>query len=215
MDIVRALETRELLYLQCLEAGCDRGPRVAERLARLESETLVQHELRERLLQRAKGDRVRLEEYYARNRNRYLEPVRWRLSRVTVPLGPDPAARMRRLESAVADLDAGAVTLEGLAAELDGAVESLGWTSLPTLRVEVGVLRRLLPELEEGSHTPPYRTERGLEIVRCDERLSPAPVALERVESAVVADLVEHEEQALYEALVEELLAARRFRPLD
>lgn len=214
MDLIRSLETRELLYLQCLAEGCDRKPQVTERLAALEREAVVRHELRERLLARVREDRPRLEEYYARNRNRYLEPVRWRLTRATFPFGGDPAARMRRVEAARAALDAGELTLEQLAADLDGAVESLGWKSLALLRSEPPALVALLPELAAGGHTPPYSRGDALEVVRCDERLDPAPVALERVERRVAEDLVEHEGRALYETLVNDLLAERRFRLL-
>lgn len=214
MSLIRSLETRELLYLQCLAQGCDRKPQVTQRLVAFERDAVVRHELRERLLQRVREDRSRLEEYYARNRNRYLEPVRWRLTRAAFPLGSDPADRMRRLESARAALDAGELTLEALAAELDGTVEPLGWKSLALLRSEPPALVQLLPELAAGQHTPPYSRGDALELVRCDERLDPAPVALERVERVVAEDLVENEGQALYQALVDDILAAHGFRPV-
>jgi len=212
MDVIRALATRELLYLQCLEEGCADRPRVAQRLARLERDAVVQHELHERLLMRVLEDRPKLEEYYARNRKRYLEPVRWRLTRGTFPLGTDPAGLMSRLEAARTTLDGGELTLEDLTTELGGSIESLGWKSLALLRSESPTLLKLLPELDPGDHTPPYGWGEALEVVRCDERLDPAPVALERVERAVAEDLVKNEGPALYEALIDDLLGARGFR---
>lgn len=212
MDLIEALWTRELLYLQCLEERCDERPQVSERLETLERETLVEYELHRRLLQRALEDRATLEEYFARNRKRYLEPVRWRLTRATFPLGTQPTVRMRRLEASREALDSGAITLERLADQLSGSVESLGWRRLGDLGADAPALTELLPELGPGEHTPPVSRGDALQIVRCDERLEPAPVALERVERQVAQDLVDNEGRSLYEALQGELLSSRDFR---
>ncbi|MEZ5330548.1 MAG: peptidyl-prolyl cis-trans isomerase [Thermoanaerobaculia bacterium] len=215
MDLIQALSTRELLYMQCRQEGCDERPQVTERVEAAEREALVDQELRRRLLERALADRAALEEYFGRNRKRYLEPVRWRLTRAVIPLGPEPAARMRRLEASREALDSGAITLEQLSERLDGSLESLGWRRLADLSVESPALAELVTELSAGGHSPPVRGENGLEIVRCDERLEPAPVAFERVEAQVARDFVEHEGQELYDALQDELLSSRAFRMVD
>jgi parvulin-like peptidyl-prolyl isomerase len=209
-----ALVTRELLYLQCREEGCDAAPQVAERVAALRERALAQHELERRLREELRASRTEIEEHYQRGQARYSDPVRWRLTRLAVPFGQDPGARMALLEEALPALDAGSRTLEQLASELGGRVEELGWRPLGALQAESPTVAEVVPRLQPGGHTPPFRTRDALVVLRCEERLEPAPLPLVRVEDRVLEDLLAAQGQELYRAFRDRLLAERDFRML-
>jgi hypothetical protein len=215
LDHVRSLKLRELLYLQCCDEGYDQAPEVRRRIAALRDAAIGQHELRQRLVTAALADRDLLESYFARNRGRYREPVRWNLRLATIPLGPKPSDRMARLEAARRALDRGEIRLEELAAELGGKVERLEGRTLAVLGARSPSLEQFVPQLEVGSHSPPYRRADSLEMARCDRRLAPEPLPLERVERRVAEDLLKNQGQEIYREFANRLLEEHQFRLVE
>ncbi len=211
-DAVRAIRTRELLYLQWQEGGGELDAEAGDRLERLRRTALASEYARRRLLEQIAADRQRLETFYERNRLRYSEPLRLLLERAVFPFGTEPNRTMARLEAAGAALDGGEQTLEALARELGGRLEDLGWKSLAELQREAPGLAGRVSDLPAGRHSAPLRRGEAIEIARVVERRGPRPLPLARIESQVEEDLLAAEGQELYAELAQRLRAERGFR---
>ncbi len=154
-------------------------------------------------------DTARIEKHFQRNVGRFSKPVRVSVTRVQFS-PPDPEL-MAKLESAVADLDRGAVDLETLATRYGGKVVHLGERSVAQLRAEDPRVLRFAFALSPGAHSPPYNAAGSLRMFRLDERLEPEPHPLEAVRGRVVEDIFRQESGALYEKFSDDLLETKRF----
>ncbi len=210
-SLIDSLRIRELLYLQCVERGSAERPQVVARLERINGEASVDVYIRERLLAEITERREEMIAFFERNLQRYSEPARLRLTRLIVPLGSDPSARMGELERARQALDGGEITFEDLARQLEGAAEDLGWKRLSELQSDSGAMAILAARLEPGEHSPPYLRGSSAELLRLEDRKEPVALPLARVEDRVAEDLLTHRGQELFAGYSEKVLAEHRF----
>lgn len=207
-SVLDALRWRELLYRYCQEAGLSTGPDVEARLVRLTTEELVRHQLRRRLEAAVMADEARLRRYYEQNRRRFSGPLRLHVERLTVPLGERADAHMARLEAQRNALDSGELTLAAMADELGGRVEDLGPLALPALRSAAPRAASFATSLEVGTHSPPYRTEESVQMIRLRARLAPEVLSFEAAREQVRDDYLLHHGQEVLATLSDEMLTA-------
>jgi len=177
-------------------------PEVAARLERLRQTERLRNSRNRRFMQWLNRDQQRLSAFYERNRRRFMGPLHLSLRRLSVTLD-DPArasATMGRLERAHELLDSGSLTLEALAAELDGAIEDLGWLSASELSVLGAKGAAFAARLADGEASAPYRTGDRLDLLRCTGRREPQVLPYAAVlDSVREAYLAQHGQQAYRE----------------
>jgi len=209
--LVEALKRRELMYRYAIAQGIDKSPETQERLQRTLDRELAGLQLRSRLVARVDRDPKRLEDYFQANRGRFSQPLRVRVQRLSVPLGKNGNETMARLERARGPLDAGRQDFARLAAEVGGTVSEPAWEMPSQLALREKSAAPPAAALKPGRYSPPYRNGDQIEMVRVLERVEPQPLPFEQVRDRVRTDLLVSRRHEEYAALVQELLAARRF----
>ncbi|MEM6455134.1 MAG: peptidyl-prolyl cis-trans isomerase [Acidobacteriota bacterium] len=211
--VLDELRSREILYQHLRDQPSFAPP--TDEIEQVRRRQLVDHYASIKLEAWLDRRPERVQMHYDANTMRFAAPPRLQLTRFAVPFtDADGAARMAQLEAAVPALDAGAQTLENLAASLDGAAAV---ATLPALTPRQLAMRdpgavRFATLLQPGEHSPPYRTGEQLAVLRLDAREEPAPLPLARVRDAVVEDLIAQQSTALFAELADTLLAEADFR---
>ena len=201
----------QLTYHQeiILQHGVDPDALPQEELAhereRVVAELAIERQLRAQLA----ADEDRIVRHHARNRGRFSTPIRLWLTRARFPdVSPALAAE---LESAVAALDGGSLTLEALVAEHGGTIDRLEGRTARQLRAEDPRAMRFAFALAPGQHAPPYSVAGALQVLRVDERREAEPAPLEAVRAAVVEDLYRQQSGTLYTAWRRQVLDEHGF----
>lgn len=205
------LEKRERAYRLAQKQGLDRGAEAEAIVRRSLDRELGALQLQKRLAARIDADPGRLQEYYEANRGRFSTPLRLKVQRLSVPLGGGADQAMARLERARPQLDAGRLDLAALSSELGGTLSEPAW-ELPT-QVAQRERRPVASTvgLQPGRHGAPYRREDRIEMMRVLERVEPAMQPFDRIRERVRTDLLVTHREDEYAALVEEILAGRKF----
>jgi peptidyl-prolyl cis-trans isomerase C len=206
------LRQREVIYRHCAEHGLDRRPEVEARRQRLLDRELAALLLRRKLVQAVEREPAVLEEHYRTNRARFSEPLELRVQKLVIPLAGAANETMARLEGSVGPLDQGRQSLASLAAALGGRVEEQDWaTPSQIARTDpraAGFVMRLRP----GRHSPPYRTEKDIVMVRLVERKEPRPLPFDQARERVRDDYLATHRQERYAALSADLLGRAGFK---
>lgn len=216
LDPTRVLEQperRELLYDDCRTHGRIPASQLDAELETWRQEALLAVHRQRRLLAVAGRDEARLRLFYHSNVGRFSRPPRWHLRRLRLPLGGDALPAMARLEEAAARNGSsqrrpgrGGSGLEALRAELGGEIEDLGLKSLGELHRLEPKLPALVAPLAAGDLSPPYRTERALEIAEALDREEAEPLAFAAIRERVAHAYLEQYTYRVYRELADEIL---------
>ncbi len=205
--LLGSIRQRELLYRQAEAAGFEAPEGYGKVLERLEARALVQVYLQGELASRVRRDEAALRAYHALHQRRFSEPLRLRLTWLTVPLSSRANQNMIRLETARADLDAGKRTLAAEAEALGGQIEAADWQTLDQIRGRAATAAKLAVELDVGAHSAPFRYRDALHVLRVEARREPVLRTFEAAVGPVVADYLEHHGTEVLAAYREGLLA--------
>ena len=182
----------------------------AEELRSERRQLLLESLLNGRLRQRLSEDDI--SQHYERHRGRFTRPVQVGISRLGIDLERVGSARMEQMEAAVADLDAGHVSLEDLAARWGGELETWPALTLATLKARDARAVRFAFALQPGQHAPPYTWGRYVILFRLDDRREAEQLGLEEARAEVIRDLLSIRRQDLYLEFRSEVLTAHAFR---
>ncbi|MEM7482991.1 MAG: peptidylprolyl isomerase, partial [Acidobacteriota bacterium] len=209
-DLLQELRDREILFQHLLareQAGEDLEL-PDEQIAAAQRRQLIQHEAQRRMTERLAADSELLEGFRSENALRFSTPLRFVIERLTVPAEP---AGMARLEAARKALDAGTLTLQDLATELGGEVESTGWVSLGQLAAGDRRAVQFAPLLRPGEHSPPYVAGPVMTLFAVRDRVEPEALPLAAVRQPVIDAYLEQHGRRLFRELTDELLAEAGF----
>ena len=186
---------------------------------RTRDRALIQLYRQRRLQHKLDREPERLRAHYEQQKLRFSSPLKLRVRRLRVALSPQAAGVMARLErvyrdvqSKSADMPDTDTSLETLAAELDGSVETLEEKTLAALVQEAPKLARFVAGLEPGAYTPPFRTEAHLEMGQLLDRTAPVPLPFAVVRERVRQDYLRHYGQTVYAELRAAMLAQANFQ---
>lgn len=211
-QVLRNVWRGELIFQQQQAAGIPLSAEDEQRVAEQSRQLLAFQGRQQKLRQRIEEDPEPVRTFFDDNRMRFTTPLRLRIRRLTLPLGERPSDHMALLERRRQDLDAGTLSLDDLAAELGGEVETLDWQNLPELHVSAPRLAQFAAETAAGRHSPPFRSEESLQIFRVEEREDPSPRPYEEVRDAVRAAYLERHGQRLYRELRDAVLTGAGFQ---
>ncbi|MEM9557087.1 MAG: peptidyl-prolyl cis-trans isomerase [Acidobacteriota bacterium] len=218
-ELARALyngiRRREVLHHRALHSGVELSPEIARRFDR-QAGVFLQQRYSEHLIERALDDRDdALREFHATHRNRFVTLLELRLDALVVPHGDDPSQTMAALERHREALASGATTLDELADELGGRVQTSDWVDINQLGSFRAKAAFFAPTLAVGDISPPYNSGRAIELFRVLERREPEPLEFDDARDRVRRAYRERHGQEIYESLVAERLDAARFQLLD
>lgn len=189
-DFVR----RERVYRHVLaEIGAEQ-PELARRLSVSEDlAILTRYRQRQVELKLDREVEQRLRPYYLDHEKRFSEPLRLQIRRLSVPRDSQSASTvMADLEAAREALDAGTLTLEGLAARLGGSISDLGWVAYADLAARLPEVAPRVTDLDAGRHSPPFSTADALGLLAVVDRTEPVArpfeSAVDDVRRAYLAD---------------------------
>ena len=202
---------RELSYLHLRDEGSPLADRAAAAVAK-ESERLLADQHLGRLVDSAiEADPAALQSFYDTHRQRFAPAVRWTLQRLLVPLSSSAQAHMQVLEGAD-PANATAVSLDSLATQLGGRVESLENRNLASLYEIDEKLGFHVSSLDDGERSPPYRTRNAIELIEVVERTEPIPPPFERVRDEVQASYRTIHGQTVVDTVMQDLLTNAKFQ---
>jgi len=114
---------------------------------------------------------VETEDFYARNKDAFLQRERWRLSEVFVPFGGDEAKALAQITAARLRIDKGEA-FEEVAREISSAPSAAQGGDVGYLqRGQVYPGSDLVEALKPGQTTPPIKTPEGFRMYRCVEQV--------------------------------------------
>lgn len=182
-----------------------------ERVAFLARLALVDQKLEARMKERAGGDQEALRRFYDDNRHTYQSQLRLKLKSLTLPVGPRAPQDLALLEKARAELVAGRIDFEAAADRVSGDVFDLGWVDFPTLMTYEAKLRYYLLDLNGPGFTVPFQINRRLGLFWVEAREEPQVQPFEAVQERLISDFFQRNQQTLFRATVDALLAEARF----
>jgi hypothetical protein len=203
------LYRHEVAFEHCREQGLIADPQVDQRLATWEAGALVAQMRQQRLRERVLADPARLALYFQSNIGQFTPSVQWSLRRLRVPFETPAEARQRMalLERAAEE----SVRLDDLQAQLGGAVEELGWLTLPRMRALHAELPQRIAPLQPGQLASPIRLGGNLEMFELSERREPEPPPLEQVRDEVASAYLRQYASEVYAGYEAERLAEAGF----
>lgn len=206
VDAYEEVVLHELLYRHLMASGESVGDEVADRLAGLENEVIVERRAQELIREMAAADAEAIERFFEANRHLYQTPFLLELRMVSIPVGARPGAQVRGLEAASLRVSSGKETLEEAAERFGGRVADLGPVSIEQLRAMDPKVPRLVLDVGASGATVPFQLNRRLNLIEVVGRQEPREQEFEAVRDRVVDDFVHRHQQEIYAELVEELL---------
>ncbi|MEM6796011.1 MAG: peptidylprolyl isomerase, partial [Acidobacteriota bacterium] len=200
---------REILYQHALADDSFEAP-TAE-LERAETRQLIDYFTSQKLEIWIDAQQEMVQRHYDRNVLRFAAPPRLDVTRLLVPRGEEPMARITELETALEDLDGGTLGLEQLAERLGGRVDALEAKTPAELAAQNPGARRFATLLKVGEHSPPLQVGESLMMLRVDSRQEPVERPLALVRDAVVASLVQQRGAQAFASMRAELLEEAGF----
>ncbi len=209
--LLQSIAQRERLGARAESSDVARDPATLETLELAEANFLFAAMQRRAVLDRIDGEPGKLETFFERERGRFAGPLRLRFERLVVPLSRESGRVMSELERSRPRLLAGELTLAELAASVGGTAEEPAWKTLESLLDEGGATRRQLVALQAGGYSEATSNGREIELFHLLERSAPEMPAFEEVREEVREAYLLANGEKLYEALVDESLAAAGF----
>ncbi len=209
LKILDEVRHREIIYQHLLRRGLPEIPR--QSIEQERRRRLIDHHSRRKMASYLERHPERIQAHYERNVLRFASPLKVHVRHLAVPHRGDAHLVMARLEEARAELDAGRLGLEDLAASLGGRLRDLGLLTAARLQALDPVALRFAFQLEAGEHSPPYQLGRALAMFQVAARQEPVPRPLALVRERVVQDYLAHYSAPVFGELTGELLAAAGF----
>jgi parvulin-like peptidyl-prolyl isomerase len=203
---------RTQAYQYCQQNDLIPKEQLTRSLKQWEEKVLLAMLRSRKLLEIAKSDEQRLENFYNGNIGQFSTPTRWRLKKLSFPLEANANQIMLRLESAAMAQN---VSIEELQRELGGTLEALEPLTLDGLN---GLSRKLAPlvaPLSAGRLSSPYRNRKVLEIVQLLNREEPEPIPFQEIKDRVASIYMRQYTHELYQELVDQQLAQGRLEVAD
>lgn len=198
-QLVESIARRERIFSAAQAEGLDGSPEVEEAVEgamRATELSLRRRLVAERLVD---ADPEALESWFSENSNRYLTPLRLRISRLIMSF--DPATARRTMAALEAFSQTSGVDLEGLekqAERLGGQVHDEGWMTLSELSAIRPVAAELASQLDAGELSAPYRTETTLQMLLVHQRQAPEAQPFTAVRARVRQDYLAAHGSELY-----------------
>jgi len=196
-------------------SGIESETDVAGALANARDNLIFARMQRQVLLEMIDSNQAELEAFFASQRQRFAGPLRLRVVRLAIPLGPGSGKTMSDLEAAIPRLESGEQTFGELASAVGGVLEEAVWKSLEQLRAEGGALRNRMAAIQAGGYSEPISNGRELEVFHVLERSEPSVPVLASVKDEVVEAYLQARGESLYKAWVEAELDSVGFEILD
>ena len=213
--IFNGIRQREVLFHRFHRQGETLRPEVRQRFDDQAKIFLVDRYTEHLLDQELDRREAELRAFHELHRRRFVSPLELRLEALVVPLGDRPAQTMAALETRSAAVAARDLTLEDLARELGGEVQTSDWVDLDRLAMFRAQAAFFAPSLPVGGVSPAYNSGRAIEIFRVLERREPSPLAYEVAREAVRAAYRAQHGQELYQDLVDRRLQDAQLEILE
>jgi peptidyl-prolyl cis-trans isomerase C len=209
--VLQSIAQRERLWTLAQSSGPAGEPATLEALTTAETNLLFTAMQRRALFDAIDSQPDALAAFFERERARFAGPLRFNFERLVVPLAADSGRVMSELERSRGRLEAGELSLAELADHVGGTVEGPTWKTLESLLAEAGRTRRELTALQAGDYSAASSNGREVELFHLLERSAPRLPELEEVRDEVREAYLQAHGEKLYEALVDESLAAVGF----
>lgn len=197
--------TREQAYRSCQTTQSIQGDTSRTRLEQWEKNELTAIQRSRRLTGLAEKGSEALQTYYDNNVGRFSTQPSWTLKLLSIPIGENASEIMGRLEQASASADE---TVENLADELGGNLETLEHFTQERLRLLNSNLPPLIAPLNVGDISAPYRNQNRIEVMQVMERTDSTELPFDKVREQVVAAYLRQYTPELYAQLEDEILSS-------
>ena len=172
---------------------------------------LVEDQIDATLRQAIEGDRERLEAYFEDNRLRYQTPLRYKLTRWSLPFDDAPPQQLHEMVEQQEALSSGSTDLAAAVAEVGGTLEELGWLEFEELRQYLpSKAVQLLVSVGDRGFAPPYQQDDALHLLWLQEQDPPRPLEYDQALTAettpLVDDYLDRFGQEVYAELLEDRL---------
>ena len=209
--LLQSLASLERVFQEASASGLAEEPDIQDALTSAADEVAAQALQHRRLLERLEAEPEPVRAFFREQGRRFAGPLRLRVARLSVPVGPGSGRVMKQLEDAGPGLVSGVETLESLAARVGGVVHDPQWSTLADLQAEGGRLRGRLAAVPVGGFSEPVSNGREIEVFHVRERSEPEVPDFEDVRDAVYAAYLQAHGEEIYASFVEDELARSGF----
>ena len=199
---LRAITQREVLAHRFAEEGFALAPQIEERFGAQAKEFLVQRYTEHLVNAEVMRRESELRDFYALHKNRFVQPMAFRLEAIVVKDPEQPVEVMAALENLVESLEKGDASFEEAAQTVSGTVETSDWVTISALVSHRPRAAYFAPGLQIGEVSPPYSNDNSLELFRVVDRREPVPLAFEQARTRVIEAFIDRHGQKLYEELI-------------
>ena len=213
-ELLRSLARVERLFQLAQSSDVGDASELQEALVSVENSVLFPEMQRRLLLAEIAEDPTAAQTFFDQQSRRFAGPLRLKVSRLAITVGPGSGKTMKELEAAQRALASGEESLQALAERFGGEVSEPEWKTLAELQAAGGRTRGRLAMLPAGGFSEPVSNGRELEIFHVIERSEPEIPAYETVRDQVHLAYLQANGEELYKAFVDERLVAAEFEVL-